>query len=676
MSSISRSIIDSHVIASNRPAHYTRHSKIFSMIKRGMTKTFPATNPHNGKKPYLNGAIKTATGNKKKKIGYTGVIGVSGPGEPVNTQQGYIHSVFESVSESFFLLNADNAIMLFNKRGERLIQKFLQVKVETGMNLIDILPAYRREDVREKLARVRTGISLDYEVPYHGGGWLWVSLTPVRRDDGTVNEICLGLKDITGHKNLELRLRKSEEQYRSLFDSLAEGVVYQSADKKIITCNHSAEKILRIKKELIGKDGFPLPAWEIINEKREKIHFEKDFPRDNKGCQHIRDFIIGIKRPSSVQWLSLNIEPVHDTYSGTKGCVYSFSDITWRKKMDKELKILFMAAMKINNSVVITDSKRRIVWANQAFTDNTGYEFEEIKGKVPGHFLQGTETDPATIAFMREALRKSVPFECEVQNYKKTGEKFWMRIQVQPLSGHNGNISGYLGVGADITEQKNLQEKLIRQKIEVQKEITRATISGQEKERSEIGRELHDNINQVLAAAKIQLDCHLKSVHGRPACVASSYEYLKLAIKEIRSLSKRLVSPRFQENKLLEEIELVIGNLGLESKTKVRANNFREEQIPEEIKLTIFRIIQEQLNNIVKYARAGSIVISLETDGNGIALTIKDDGVGFDTTRKRKGIGLNNIYARADLYSGSAKITSAPGEGCCLEVFLPFKKEE
>ncbi|HVT86120.1 MAG TPA: PAS domain-containing protein, partial [Chitinophagaceae bacterium] len=357
-----------------------------------------------------------------------------------------------------------------------------------------------------------------------------------------------------------------------------------------------------------------------------------------------------------------------------KACVFTFNDITQQDKLNKDLKILLLAAKKVSNSVVVTDSKRKIVWVNDAFISNTGYSFEEVEKKVPGHFLQGKETDPQTVKFMREHLHRQLPFECEIQNYRKNGEKFWMRLNVQPLFNDDNSLSGYLGVGTNITEQKKLQEKLIQQKVEAQKEITRATIAGQEKERNELGRELHDNINQILAAAKIQLECHLKSKNGRPECITNTLDYLKMAIAEIRNLSRNLVAPRFHDNYLLDEIGLVIEHLGLKQKTTVNAGSFDKDKVSDEIKLTLFRILQEQLNNIIKYAKARSISVILETDDQFVKLFISDDGIGFDTNQKRNGIGLNNIHNRVELHDGRAKIISAPGKGCHVQISIPLQK--
>lgn len=87
--------------------------------------------------------------------------------------------------------------------------------------------------------------------------------------------------------------------------------------------------------------------------------------------------------------------------------------------------------------------------------------------------------------------------------------------------------------------------------------------------------------------------------------------------------------------------------------------------------MNIFRIVQEQLNNIIKHAQATVVVISLSQNKKSILFSVSDNGVGFDTTRQRKGIGLDNINSRALNFKGSAEFISQTGQGCLLKVAFP-----
>jgi signal transduction histidine kinase len=100
-----------------------------------------------------------------------------------------------------------------------------------------------------------------------------------------------------------------------------------------------------------------------------------------------------------------------------------------------------------------------------------------------------------------------------------------------------------------------------------------------------------------------------------------------------------------------------------------------ENKLNSQQKLMIFRIIQEQVNNVLKHAQAKHLIIYLVSDKDRVYLEVTDDGKGFDPNdnNNKKGVGLSNIISRADLFNGKVSIVSSPGEGCKMEVKIPLK---
>ena len=107
-------------------------------------------------------------------------------------------------------------------------------------------------------------------------------------------------------------------------------------------------------------------------------------------------------------------------------------------------------------------------------------------------------------------------------------------------------------------------------------------------------------------------------------------------------------------------------------KIKFALEKFKEESVNEKFRINIYRIVQEQLNNILKHARASDVCITLLQSTRSIRLSITDNGVGFDTGKNQNGIGLANIKSRAAIYNGAAIFTSQPGKGCVLKVEFPL----
>jgi len=225
------------------------------------------------------------------------------------------------------------------------------------------------------------------------------------------------------------------------------------------------------------------------------------------------------------------------------------------------------------------------------------------------------------------------------------------------------------------TERIRLEKRLDEEKIKKLQEITQAVIEVQERERSYLAAELHDNINQVLATSVMYLDTAIKNEEVRLNLVAESKDFIHNAMEEIRGLCRSLLPPSLSKTSLLNALNDLIKNIKQVDKVKIIPHweNINEAEMCEKIKLAIFRIIQEQLNNIFKHAWATTVFIRLIQCNGGLQLSIKDDGVGFDTSQKRNGVGLQNITNRANLFNGEVIIDSHPGAGC--ELVVIFRKQ-
>lgn len=135
-------------------------------------------------------------------------------------------------------------------------------------------------------------------------------------------------------------------------------------------------------------------------------------------------------------------------------------DITIEKRKEDQLRILSSIAAENTHGVVIADKAGKIEWVNRSFEEITGYRLEEIKGYKPGKILQGKDTDPQTVAYLKKQIEIGEPFDCEILNYHKTGQPYWLRIQGQALKDKNGKIQKYFAIEEDITEKRETEEKL------------------------------------------------------------------------------------------------------------------------------------------------------------------------------------------------------------------------
>src|SRR6202012_5003925 len=153
-----------------------------------------------------------------------------------------------------------------------------------------------------------------------------------------------------------------------------------------------------------------------------------------------------------------------------------------------------------------------------------------------------------------------------------------------------------LALANDVTERIQLEQELNEQRMTRQRQITEAVIVAQEKERTEIGKELHDNVNQILGASNLYINTAMTDEDMRQELLERSTELVSNAINEIRKISKSLITPGLREIGLIESIEDIIDDMKLAKDDlliELDLQNISEEQIEDRRKLTLFRIVQE-----------------------------------------------------------------------------------
>jgi two-component system sensor histidine kinase UhpB len=223
---------------------------------------------------------------------------------------------------------------------------------------------------------------------------------------------------------------------------------------------------------------------------------------------------------------------------------------------------------------------------------------------------------------------------------------------------------------SDETEVIDARAKLLYQQMQSRQEQSRSVIAAEERERERWAHELHDNVCQLLTAAGLLL----AQTDSPDPVQERARELVKRSLDEIRQLSAAIRPPEFAEETLQEAIITLLANIQrivpIEVTLQLEASV--EARLSPEHKLMIYRIVQEQLNNILKYAAASSVEISVELAGDAVQLSIVDDGKGFEPEAVSSGIGLRNIRSRLQVFSGSLELRSAPGAGCALQASFPL----
>ncbi len=319
---------------------------------------------------------------------------------------------------------------------------------------------------------------------------------------------------------------------------------------------------------------------------------------------------------------------------------------------------------------IISEETLKVMDVNDAAVDHYGYSREEFLKLNSRDLLPAEDTEKYI-----DAIDRSVEREYRgISRHKKKDETVIM-VDVIADNIIYQEKAARLILSNDVTEKLNAEAELVSHRIMQQKLITEAAIQVQEKEREELGKELHDNINQILASTKLYLELALG---GNPEtlgdAISKSYQNVTFIIEEIRRLSRKLVPPSL-DTPLAEAIHDLVDEIQSITPVKISlVTDLNEKLLNEDIKLMIYRIVQEQMNNILKHAAASHVEIKIAVDPQKLDLTIADNGVGFDRNKKSKGIGLRNIDNRVKFYNGVTHVNSCPGKGCRLEVSIPIQK--
>lgn len=226
----------------------------------------------------------------------------------------------------------------------------------------------------------------------------------------------------------------------------------------------------------------------------------------------------------------------------------------------------------------------------------------------------------------------------------------------------------------DVSAIKLLENQLEKEKERHHREIAKTIKKVQEKERHEIGQELHDNVNQLLAVAKLSIESLELKLEDNLLIRDRTVKTLLMAIEEIRNFSRHRVMPSLEHKGFITAVCKLAHEINqthiFEVTVKEDGDDF--ELLPCEKKTALFRIIQEQMNNTIKYSKASQVTITLQCKNKNVRLCIKDNGIGFNVKKVKKGLGLQGIYERAAMCKGKASVKTSVGYGCSLFVRIPF----
>ena len=470
--------------------------------------------------------------------------------------------------------------------------------------------------------------------------------------------------------NTELRLQK--EYFLITINSIAEGLISTDKLGNILFMNTAAEKLTGWQK--LDAENCPLEkVYKIVNEES-GLAFENIVSRILKNGQTI-DFennTILYTKNNIPLIISNSGSPIFDAKGNISGTVLVFNDISERKIAEKNIKKAIerydILAKATSDTIWDWDIINNTILYNASITSVFGYKIAQVENVVAWWQEKVHPDDLQTVVAAinevnknkAETLYLEYRFRCADGSYKYIYDRAFVIYDEQ------NKPARMIGAMQDMSYEKAEEKR-----------IAKATIDAQEKERHHIGQELHDNVNQILVGSLLTLGLAKEKKNDpvkQSEFLETSRQHIITAIDEVRKLSHQLAPASFDDRSLKQIFEDLLAIVNINSKYNINLlfNDISDQAISGDIQINLFRILQEQLKNILKYADATAIDISINVSNNIVKLRIFDNGKGFNAKLEKKGIGLNNIKKRAEAFSGKFSLNTNIGKGCEVIVEIPI----
>jgi len=507
-------------------------------------------------------------------------------------------------------------------------------------------------------------------------------------------------------KRVAEKLQQSEERFRVMFDSAGIGIALVGMDRRPLEANTA----------MIEMTGYSPEEF------FQKTGAELSYPEDaNIGIPELKDVLDGklntyqiekryVRKDGQIYWVRLTNSVVRTPDGKPEYFVTMVEDINERKHANDELRrsqARFQAIFdNVAVGVAVMTLDRQPIAINAMTEKIIGYNLAELTGVDP-RTLVIPEDRPMDIEWFQELIAgKRNSYVMERRYRHKSGRIFWARINYSLVRDLDGEPDYLIGIIEDIDEQKRGVERLAEQEADyllmlqhrvnertkeleganqlLQKEIDQRTKIEKElaekaadeavtADRTRLARDLHDAVTQTLFSASLTAevlpDLWDMDIDEAKRSTEELRQLTRGALAEMRTLLLELRPATLTQTRLNDLIKQLCEAFIGRSRLPIKLNIEGECQLPPEVQIAIYRIAQESLNNVFKYARATQVDVSLFISKSTVRFETCDNGIGFDmSTSKPTSLGMRSMRERAEAIGADFHITSTLGSGTCVEV--------
>ena len=545
---------------------------------------------------------------------------------------------------------------------------------------VDFSPPEDAEKDWALFQQLRAGLIDHYQLEKRyfrrDGSLVWGSLSISLLKSRPSPLVLAMVEDITAKKTAE----EARFRHAAVVESSEDAIISQNPDGVIVSWNAGAQRIFGYTEaEAVGQ---PITIL-IPPESRDEENKILERVKSGGGIEHYE--AICVTKAGRKVDVSLTISPIRDCNGKIVGFSEIAQNITERRRAEEILhdtnkaldsqkgvleareELLRIFVKNVPAGVAMLDRDMRYLQVSDRFCADYSVDSSEVLGR--SHYELFPDIPDRWKEIHRRALEGET-LRAEEDRWDREGGTTWLRWEVRPWRSVDGLTGGILIFAEDITRRKQMEEAL--------SSMSRKLIESQEQERTRIGRELHDDINQRLAMLAIGLE----QLQNNPLKVRSHLQELReetIAISSaVQALSHELHSSKLEYLGVVSGMESWCKEFGGRQKMQIDFSSDVSGPLPFEIGLALFRVLQEALHNAVKHSGVKRVEVQVAEQSNEVHLLVRDSGSGFDmeAVKQGSGLGLLSMQERVRLVNGAINFESKPMGGTTIRVRVPFKSEQ
>lgn len=507
--------------------------------------------------------------------------------------------------------------------------------------------------------------------PSQTGAYYTLCLSALRNEHGTIEGMLVVAIETTRKVRAESAISESEEQYRTLFESIDQGfctieVLFDDNDCPVdyvfLEVNPAFERNTGLH-DAVGK------RMRSLAPSHEQFWFD------------IYGEIVRTGEPARFEHEAAALDRWYDVYGfrigqpGNYRVAVLFADITERRNAEialRESEARFRAVAHLVPDLLWShDPTGAATWINQRWIDYTGEDIGALQGQDWFDVIH-PDDQPLSRSRFQIAVEQGTPFVQEHRLRRYDGDYRWFLVRAEPIRDETGQIVQWFGSATDVHEEQVAREELearVKAATTEMRSLSRRLLLVQEEERRNLARELHDEIGQVLTGLGFELST---SRTGNKSRLAEAQRIVAELTEQVRQLSMDLRPAALDTYGLLPALLWHVERY--QKRTGITVD-LRQEGVDRRftapVEIAAYRIVQEALTNVARHAGVDHVQVQLFADATMLTVAIRENGLGFNPESPAPG-GLSGMRERAALTGGTLTIDTAPGQGVVVTAELPI----